>query len=71
MHCYYLEYSDYYYLYCYTHNVSVDMSFGLLQVFHVELGSQHRTSNLFTQVDRSTSIYHDRVQVLSYSKYSF
>ena len=31
-------------LYCYFHNVSVDMSSGLLQVF-VELGNLHGTSN--------------------------
>ena len=31
-------------LYCYFHNVSADMSFGLLQVF-VELENLHGTSN--------------------------
>ena len=37
---YYLEYSDYWlHLYGYNHNFSADMSFGLLQVFHVELMS--------------------------------
>ena len=36
---YYLKYSDYWlHLYCNTHNVSVDMSFSFLWVFHVELG---------------------------------
>ena len=40
---YHLEYSDNcLHLYCYTHNVSVDMSFGLLQVLHINLGSQQR-----------------------------
>ena len=38
--CYYFEYLDYWpHLYCYNH-VSVDMSFGLLQVFHVELHTE-------------------------------
>ena len=32
-------------LYCYINNVSVDMSSGLLQVFFVELGNLHGTSN--------------------------
>ena len=32
-------------LHCYTKNVSADVSFGFLQVFHVELESLHRTSN--------------------------
>ena len=32
-------------LYCHNHNVLADMSFSLLQVFHVELGSPHRISN--------------------------
>ena len=40
-----LGFSDYcLHLYCYFHNVSVDKSFGLLQVF-VKLGNLHRTSN--------------------------
>ena len=34
MHCYYFEYSDNRpHLYCYTYNVSADMSFGFIQVF--------------------------------------
>ena len=37
------QYSIYYLLYCYIHNTSAYTSFGLLQVFQVELGSQHRT----------------------------
>ena len=41
-----LEYSYYWpHLYCFTHNVSTDMSFVLLQVFHVKLRSPHRNSN--------------------------
>ena len=36
---------SYLHLYCHIHNVSVDVSSGLLQVFLVELGSQHGTSN--------------------------
>ena len=43
---YHLEYSDYWpHLYCYTHNVLADISFSLLQVFHVKLRSQHKTLN--------------------------
>ena len=34
---YHIEYSDYHlHLHCYTHNVSANMSFGLLQVFHAK-----------------------------------
>ena len=41
-----LGYSDYcLQLYCYIHNISADASFGLLQVFCVELWSLHGTSN--------------------------
>ena len=40
-YCYYQEYSDY----CHTHNILADMSFGLLQVFHVELENPYRTHN--------------------------
>ena len=32
-------------LYDYTHNVLADASFGLFQIFHVELGNPYRTSN--------------------------
>ena len=50
------------------------MSFDLLQVFHVELWGLHRTLNwslyLINGVDFSNSVNPDRVQVLSYSKYS-
>ena len=43
---YYLGYSNFWpHLYCFNHNVSADMSFGLLQVFHVELGNPHSISN--------------------------
>ena len=36
--CYYLEYSNYSpHFYCYTQNVSVDMSFYFLQVFNIKL----------------------------------
>ena len=42
---YHLEYSDYcFQSYGYTYDVSADASFGLLQVFHVELESLHGTS---------------------------
>ena len=45
LHFYHLAFSDYcLHFYCYFHNVSVDMSSGLLQVF-VELGNLHGTSN--------------------------
>ena len=37
--CYYFEYLDYWpHVYCYTHNISANMSFGFLQVFHVDKG---------------------------------
>ena len=37
-YCYYLEYSDYLsHLYCYTHNISADICFDFLKVFHIEL----------------------------------
>ena len=40
---YHLEYSYYcLYIYCYTHNVSVEAHFGLLQVIHV-IENPHRT----------------------------
>ena len=43
---YLLAYSDcFLYLYCYILNVSDDASSGLLQVFHVEIGTLHGTSN--------------------------
>ena len=43
---YYLEYSDYcLHFHCDIPNVSTDASFGLFEVFHVELGKTHRTSN--------------------------
>ena len=42
---YHIEYSNYVIFIYYTAYVSVDMSFDLLQVFHVELGNLHRTSN--------------------------
>ena len=42
----FLKYLCYWpHLYCYNHNISADMFFGLLQVFHVKLGSPHRISN--------------------------
>ena len=43
---YLLEYLDCWpHFYCYSHNVSTDMSFGILQVFHVEFGCLNTTSN--------------------------
>ena len=43
---YHLEYSDYcLHLYCYIHKILTDMTFGLLQVFHIKLRSLHRISN--------------------------
>ena len=33
------------YHFCYIHNVSADVSFGFLQVFHVEFGSFHETES--------------------------
>ena len=41
-----LEYLDNWpHLHCYTHNFSADVSFGLLQMFHVDLGILYRISN--------------------------
>ena len=62
-----LRFSDYcLHLYCYFHNVSADMSFGLLQVF-VDRGNLHGTSNFIesTGVTCSDSVSHNRVQVLN------
>ena len=43
---YYIEYSDNWpSLFWYNHNASADMSFNLLQVFHVGCRSPHRISN--------------------------
>ena len=43
---YYLEYSnDWPHLYCCNQNVSAEMSFGLLQMFHVKLEIPHIISN--------------------------
>ena len=54
-------------LYCYFHNVSVDMSSGLLQVF-VELGNLHGTSNPVLYLIHGGRLFwflnHYRVQVL-------
>ena len=62
---YYLEYSDYCLpLHCYIHNILANMLFGLLQVFLIKLRYLHRT--LFTKVECSNSVNHDRVQVISY-----
>ena len=69
--CYHLEYSDYWpHLYCYTSNVSANMPFGLLHVFHVELRIWTEPFIWTEGVDCSNSINHDQVQMLSYSKYS-
>ena len=64
---YFLEYKDYCsHLYCYNHNISADMSFDLLQVFHVKLGSPHRILNWTLYLNhRSGYVNHDWVQVLS------
>ena len=46
VNCYDLEYSDHWpHLYCYTHNVSANISFSFLQVFHVKHRSHHRILN--------------------------
>ena len=75
LHSYYLKYLNYWSnLYWYTPNVSTDLPFGLLQVCYGILSSPYRISNwmLFwaTEVDSSNSVNHNRVQALSYSKYS-
>ena len=66
---YHLGFSDYFiHLYCYFHNVSADMSSGLLQVF-VELGTytELRIKSFIesTEVACSHSVSHNRVQVLN------
>ena len=65
---YHKGFSDYclhLYCYCYFHNVSIDMSSGLLQVF-VELTELRTTSFIeSTGVACSDSVSHNRVQVLS------
>ena len=71
---YHLEYLDYcFHLHCYTLSVLANVSFGLHQVFYVELRSLYRTLNwtlyLIQRVDCSHSIKHDWVQVLSYCRY--
>ena len=54
---YYLEYPDYYlHRYCYIHNISPDAIFTLLQVYHVEPRSLHKTSNWTLYL-----IYRDRL----------
>ena len=43
---YHFKYSGYcLHRYCYTHKISANVFYGLLKVFHVELGSPSRTSN--------------------------
>ena len=44
---YHLEYLDCcLHRQCYTHNVSVDTPFGLLQVYYIEFGNLQKTSKL-------------------------
>ena len=67
-----LVYLDYcFHLYCYIHNVSVGVSFKLLQVFRVTLKSLHKTSNQthFLVYGGKLFYFHNKEQVLSYSKY--
>ena len=66
---YHKGFSDYSpHLYCYFHNVSADMSSGLLQVF-VELGDLHWTSNYVLYwiqgVTCSDFVSYNRVQMIS------
>ena len=66
--CYCLEYSGHWFhLNIYAHNVWADMTFGLLQVFHVKLGSPHRILNLYrsllTDSEQSTSVDQIKVSV--------
>ena len=62
--CYDFEYSDYlHHFNCYPHNILANMSFGLLQVYHVELGSSHTESRTepfiwTTWVDCSDCVKH-------------
>ena len=72
---YYLEYLDYCpYLYCYNHNVSVDTSFGLLQVFmsnsRVYIESRTEPFIWTTRVHCFVPVNYKRVQVLRYRKFS-
>ena len=57
--CYYLEYSDCWpHLCCYTHNVSTDKSFGLLQVFHVSFESLQRILNWTLYLNQWCWLFH-------------
>ena len=43
-----MEYSDYFFnLNCYIHNVSADVSFSFLQIFHVEPAQNLKLNPLF------------------------
>ena len=56
--CYHLEYSDYLpHLYVYAHNVSAATSLGILQVFYVEHGSQHRISNRTLYLNHRSGLF--------------
>ena len=71
----FLEYLDYWpHLYYYTHNVSVDTSSAFFRCFMLNSGvhteSQTESFIWITGVDFSSSFNQDRVQGLSYSKYS-
>ena len=69
---FHLEYLDYCLCcYCHIHNILAYVSLNLLQVFHVELGTPHRTSNQIMEVDSSNFVNHDWVQMFSYSKYCY
>ena len=72
---YYLEYSDYWlHLYCYNHNVLVDIPSAPFRCFMSNPGvlTESRTEPFIwtTGVDFSNSVNRDRVQVLSYCKNS-
>ena len=62
-------FSDYYlHLYCYIHNVLADVFSGFLQVFLIELRSQHGTSNqvLYLNHECSLTITGYKCKVLLY-----
>ena len=63
---YLLDYSHYQPHLHYAYNVLVDISFGRLQMFHVEPRTEPFISSI--KLDRFNSVKHGRLPVLSYSK---
>ena len=67
----YLEYSDYWYLCCYNHNVSAVSAFLRCFMSNLSVHTESWTETFIctTGVDCLNSVKHDQVQVLRYSKY--